>query len=242
MSESASGEADSGSVPKDKEFSCDACGKVYDSQRALSNHESKTHGGPVGGGGVDCPGCDRSYSSKEGLKTHLSGSNECDGGFDCDLCSKAFPTKRGRDHHMKEVHGEDVRPFIECHLCGEKRQVDPNYVEKSERHFCTDGCYKEWSRERMKGEKNPLWRGGGILYYGTNWKEARKKALERDNYRCQYCGIHDSDVDESLHVHHIKPLRNFEEDESPHELRNLVSLCRACHKKWEGIPVRPKLI
>jgi len=51
------------------------------------------------------------------------------------------------------------------------------------------------------------------------WKAIRKKALERDNYTCQDCGIHDA-----KEVHHLT-YDNFGKE----PLEDLVSLCRPCH-------------
>lgn len=50
---------------------------------------------------------------------------------------------------------------------------------------------------------------------------------------------------ESLHVHHIRRINDFEEDgeinyEKANNLNNLVTVCRKHHVKWEGIPLRPQ--
>jgi len=99
-------------------------------------------------------------------------------------------------------------------------------------------------REEISGEKNPHWKGGHAPY-GKGWtKEKRKKVLERDDYRCQSCGMtnaeHKSQLDSSLHIHHIIPARRFNDPEKRNSLTNLVALCAYCHKDWEGIPVRPQ--
>lgn len=75
-------------------------------------------------------------------------------------------------------------------------------------------------------------------YYGTNWKEMRAKTLERDRYRCQSCGdsINElrSDNSTGLHVHHIVPVREFQEPEDANFLENLITLCPSCHSDAEG--------
>ena len=237
MTQNACGGANDSSNAKDKEFTCDACGSVHDTQTGLSIHESKVHGGPVDGEGKDCPGCERSYSCQRGLIEHLSGKNSCGAGYECDECGRTHPTQRGLSHHKKETHGIETRPEISCTICGEKRRVDPNYLKKADKHFCSNKCWTEWAQENRSGEDNPMWKGGGVLYYGTKWEEKREMALERDDYTCQGCGCN-----ENLHVHHIRPLRTFEDDENPHRLNNLVTLCRSCHKQWEGLPVKPQLV
>lgn len=295
MSENASGEADSSSDAENKEFSCSACGNTYDSQRGLSIHESKVHGGPVDGSGVDCPGCDRSFSSRPGLITHLSGSGSCGSGHECGDCGRTFPTKRGWRHHRKEVHDVDTRPTVACETCGGERQVDPNHAEQSDKHFCSRECFGEWKTEHQSGEQSPQfkgrvtlecvmcgdeyevipsrsdsivcsdecrgayvsehysgengsrWKGGSINYYGENWNQQRKKALTRDEYTCQYCGKDLSDGEKDPDVHHIKRLKWFVDNydapewwERGNRLENLITACRTCHNRWEGIPITPE--
>lgn len=297
MSEIASGEAVSDSDATDKVFSCSKCGSEHDTQTGLSIHESKVHGGPVDGSGNDCPGCDRSYASQQGLIAHLSGENSCGAGFECEDCERTFPTKRGWRHHRKQVHNVDTRPEITCVICGETKKIDPNLEQKSERHFCSQDCVGEWLSQNLSGADNPQykenieltcvvcgepysvtparsdsiccsvscrgeyvsknysgedsaqWKGGSVRYYGENWHEQRKKALERDEYTCQSCGKDMSEGVRDPDVHHIKRLGYYKEKynepkwwELGNRLENLVCLCRTCHNKWEGIPVAPRLL
>ncbi|QLH80965.1 HNH endonuclease [Halosimplex pelagicum] len=73
-------------------------------------------------------------------------------------------------------------------------------------------------------------------YTGEKWAVARSAALARDNGRCQDCGSEDD-----LHVHHIKPVREFDVPADAHYVENLVVLCKYCHKTWEGRDDRPRL-
>ena len=153
MSESASGEASGSNDANGKDFSCERCGDTFDSQTGLSNHETKSHGGPVSGKSHDCPGCDRSYSSRRGLISHLtSGCN--DAGHECGECGRTHPTKRGLNHHKKETHGIETRPEVNCETCGESFYVDPNRKEQSEQHFCSADCFGEWNKPNVSGENN----------------------------------------------------------------------------------------
>jgi len=70
-------------------------------------------------------------------------------------------------------------------------------------------------------------------YKGKRWVEARKAALQRDRV-CQSCGSSDD-----LHVHHIRPVRTFDDFTDAHDINNLVVLCSSCHRKWEGRRERP---
>ncbi|MCY4085648.1 MAG: HNH endonuclease [Actinomycetia bacterium] len=55
------------------------------------------------------------------------------------------------------------------------------------------------------------------------WARARRRAIERDGWRCTECGKAGR-----LEVHHVTPLwRNPEQDAYP--LDGLATLCRRCH-------------
>lgn len=79
------------------------------------------------------------------------------------------------------------------------------------------------------GKDHPMWIDGKDRYYGPNWDQQRQACLERDEYSCQSCNSEDD-----LHVHHITPLRVYEEYEDANKLSNLVTLCSSCHMTYEG--------
>ncbi len=68
--------------------------------------------------------------------------------------------------------------------------------------------------------------------YGPGWRKQRLAALERDQYRCQSCGV--SAEHTQLHVHHKEPLRAFSSYLEANRLENLVSLCPSCHRRAES--------
>lgn len=99
--------------------------------------------------------------------------------------------------------------------------------------------------EEISGENHPHWKGGQSPY-GEGWTEQkRSQVLERDNHRCQSCGVRASDHQEEhgsgLHIHHIIPASEFSNPAERNDISNLVALCSSCHRKWEGIPVKPTL-
>lgn len=59
--------------------------------------------------------------------------------------------------------------------------------------------------------------------YGSNWPNLRQAALERDEFRCQFCS--NSKGNTNLVVHHIRPLKQG----GKNELWNLITLCSSCH-------------
>ena len=58
-----------------------------------------------------------------------------------------------------------------------------------------------------------------------HWKAIRLKALDRAGYRCQLCSSK-----QHLNVHHNTYVNRGHED-----LKDLVVLCRECHKKFHNI-------
>ena len=67
--------------------------------------------------------------------------------------------------------------------------------------------------------------------YGPNWEIQRQKARERDQFRCQICGI--PERGRSHDVHHIRPFRTFSSFLDANQLNNLITLCPTCHQRAE---------
>ena len=127
---------------------------------------------------------------------------------------------------------------VECAVCGAEKEVYPNRAEKYEKHYCLN------HRPTAKGENSPNWKDNSRQYEGPNWSEQREKALKRDFYKCQSCGLandtHREKWDQSLHVHHIIPRSEFDHDDpQQNELTNLITLCRNCHDVYEGTQLSP---
>lgn len=55
------------------------------------------------------------------------------------------------------------------------------------------------------------------------WQKRRLEILNRDNFTCQACGA----TDETLHVHHIKYIKNKMYWDYPDEM--LITMCDDCH-------------
>ncbi|WP_460917893.1 HNH endonuclease [Salinarchaeum chitinilyticum] len=70
--------------------------------------------------------------------------------------------------------------------------------------------------------------------YAHGWSAVRRAARVRDEYRCQVCGIEKSQTGRNPDVHHIRPVRSFDDPGKAHRLDNVVSLCRPCHRKVEA--------
>lgn len=101
---------------------------------------------------------------------------------------------------------------------------------------------------RPSGPDNCNWKEEPVSEwreYGDNWDQQRQKALERDDYICQTPGCeltqeaHREEFTRGLHVHHIRPLSAFGDDENEvnferaNRLDNLVTVCVEDHYLWE---------
>ena len=99
-------------------------------------------------------------------------------------------------------------------------------------------AFTEEVLERLR--EQGVWRSDVIEDYGPNWERQRKRALERDGYRCRRCGAPHT-PERPLHVHHIRPFRTFgyipgenEAYKEANRLDNLVTLCPRCHRLAEA--------
>lgn len=138
----------------------------------------------------------------------------------------------------------------ECAWCGESLERHRVYIKKPERNFCNQQCSGKWKSENQTGEDNPVWKGGNDGFYGPNWRIQRQKALNRDNYACQACGMtdeaHRDRYGSGLHVHHIVRKEAFRRDdgsldhECANELSNLATLCYEHHNQADRMaPLYP---
>jgi uncharacterized protein YjcR len=74
--------------------------------------------------------------------------------------------------------------------------------------------------------------------YGPGWNEnKRNQVRELDNHECANCGMtqedHQSEHNCKLHVHHLIKARDIDDAEKRNAVKNLVTLCASCHRKWE---------
>ena len=75
------------------------------------------------------------------------------------------------------------------------------------------------------GAKHSHWKGGRSFFpYGYEFNRKFKRLIrERDNYTCQRCGITQSELGYTIHIHHLD---HDKMNSSPH---NLVCACARCN-------------
>jgi endogenous inhibitor of DNA gyrase (YacG/DUF329 family) len=162
----------------------------------------------------------------------------------CEHCGTSF--KRGRSQIKGQIFcskqcDDDHHAAIKsCATCGESVRVSAHNAKRWDKAFCDHECYSVWKSANIAGENHPNWRGGFGRYYGPNWPAQRRKALERDGYRCQVCNRMKGQEGTILHIHHIIPFRVFgyaiDENDNylqANTLENLITCCQWCHSSLE---------
>ena len=94
-----------------------------------------------------------------------------------------------------------------CIVCGKK-------FESQRTTLCSSLC-----RNIQRGQLS----GWGLNEIA--WSNVREYIIERDDYKCQDCGIFSMNI--GLVVHHVNPIF-MGGDNDP---ENLVTLCVPCHKE-----------
>jgi len=64
-----------------------------------------------------------------------------------------------------------------------------------------------------------------------------KKAtvLNRDSFKCQ--NVECITPDSELTIHHIRHKRNFKPNQNPNKIRNMITICDNCHKKFNNCKI-----
>lgn len=132
---------------------------------------------------------------------------------------------RMSDVMMGHKHSEEAkRNMSKAHtgkvLSGEhKKNISKSIIERWKRGEFDTKEYRDAAADRVKGEKNPNWRGGATNNpYPDGWnRELKNKIRDRDGHKCQICSI------SGKVVHHI------DADKNNLDLDNLITVCKRCH-------------
>ncbi|ELY70254.1 HNH endonuclease [Natrinema versiforme] len=244
---------------------CPTCGKSLSTEQGMRQHHTKVHGDPLPN--RTCSGCGTEFYDP---KARLEFCDECNpnggthngnwkGGKEtasCTCCGARFEyypsDKQGVycSDCIDDAQGllpdnpstKGERVVVGCEACGADLEVRPARLDEQERgFFCTLDCYGDWLSEHVVGPAHHQWDGGPIDY-GRTWWRIRRQALERDEYECQHCGAEKATLGRNPDVHHVRPVRSFDDPEAAHTMANVVTLCRPCHRRAEDgqIAVSPR--
>lgn len=235
---------------------CPTCGKSLNTEQGMRQHHTKVHGDPLPN--RTCKGCGVEFYDE---KARLDYCDDCDpnagehnGNWKgakettvCERCERSFEyypsDKEGvycpscveeadefLGEHYRDVH--DIEPVErQCEQCGGEFSILPCFIREGGGRYCSRDCFSAYlSENRVQKE----------VRYNGDWLRMKRQALDRDDHRCQHCGKDRGEIGQEPDVHHITPLREFEDPQEAHSLDNLVALCRSCHAdaEWGKIPDR----
>jgi len=134
----------------------------------------------------------------------------------------------------------------ELHRLSEKAGRTPTYEMMEEFGKYGKSTYERtfgsWSNalEEVGYELNKLRVGNRReVNYGPSWKMSNKsEVLLRDQYRCQACFTGKNELGQKPDLHHIEPARYWnveKEHEEMNDSGNLITLCRSCHRTYQGL-------
>lgn len=219
------------------------------SDLGVKQHHKRTHSESLCLVEDVCEQCGAGYTRQQSNK---DGGSYCSGEcyhksdrervtLDCDECDSTFekwPSQISEDNNFcsHQCRGKFVRanPNTECSFCGEEIHKPPSRIDKYENVYCSHEC----ANENRRGDGSIHWKEGVYSLYTGGWGTHRREALERDQYRCRECGMsdaaHHNTYDRQLEVHHITPLRTFDDPADAHYLDNLLTVCKECHMQIEN--------
>jgi predicted HNH restriction endonuclease len=139
--------------------------------------------------------------------------------------------------YCSECSRESSREETSCVECGDKFEYYPSEKKGLYCETCVDEV--DWNSRNLpsdvSGENNPNWKGGSnnSTIYTGKWNSVRRKCLKRDNHTCQNCGKNKKELGREPDVHHIIPVKTFEDEQDAHYIDNVICLCSSCHNKAE---------
>lgn len=234
---------------------CPTCDKELDTEQGIRVHHTRVH--DVTLPNRVCNGCDTSFYDPKARRKYCDDCNpnagEHNGNWkdakettNCSRCGQRFeyyPSDKdgvycsdcvaSADEFLGDAYVKDAeRVEKTCEQCGCSMNVLQSRLDKGNGRFCSQDCVGDWLSENVVGEKHHMWMEGDTVYRGKWWK-VRRKARERDDHECRCCGTTATDEGRELDVHHIRPVREFDDPQDAHTLQNVVTLCRSCHRNVE---------
>lgn len=214
---------------------CPECGSEYKNKTGLRIHYSKTHGDVEDlWTDVKCANCSKEMKMPD-HRIRAASKFFCSG-----VCESEHKSENLTGENNPCWRGGRNSVEFECNYCGETDTARQKRIDNQENIFCSIECRSKWHKEAKisRGENNSQWKGGisqkSRQHSGYNWSEQREKAIQRDNGKCQECGLtrkhqHEK-YDTGFNVHHIKDFLEFDSVKEANKLDNLKTLCSKCHR------------
>lgn len=183
-------------VPTLKSWTCDRCGKKYNSKAILDEHMN-TH---TGQRPYVCGNCGKDFASKYTFRSHEKTHRVRPRPFQCSQCSKAFLSQQNLNQHERTHNG--IKEF-QCHLCQKHFYSAHNLEVHSVVHtgykpYRCRYCGKNFARkaeirdhERTHtGERPFQCEVCGATFSQRSNLQSHKRATHFDDkrYKCDRCG------------------------------------------------------
>jgi 5-methylcytosine-specific restriction endonuclease McrA len=146
---------------------------------------------------------------------------------------------RRHDIPTRGRHRRRNRVTLTCENCGSDFERVASQEDNAK--YCSRECYYD-AQEIPTGSDHWSWRETPEYRpSGEEWESLRSRIRERDGHECQLCGVHESDMERTLDVHHLDRVRDADDPRAAVNVdeSRLVALCRSCHRRAE--PFAPLL-
>ena len=150
----------------------------------------------------------------------------------CKFCNEIFLSRDPRQKYCSQECAKKAQqvPKRACQNCGKMFKPSKPHIQ-----FCGRECSRI-GQKRFFGQDNHFWIDGSNsqTYYGSNWRTQRERALKRDKFTCQRCGVTRKQLNRDLDIHHKIRFKEFDGNwKAANRLNNLISLCPSCHRQIE---------
>lgn len=215
-------------VGRNREFCSVACRNrsFAEAQRRYPYRSCPICGRRFGGAGKTCSAACGYRFRKIGARKQKA----------CPICARLFwPVRRGSTwakYCSKACYNAKLSERLAlvkvvCEQCGREFRRAKGAVKRVDHAFCNRVC----ARRFLSGENHPHWRGGHDPNRGPKWNRLAAQIRERDGHTCRRCGRTEAENGQKLDVDHIVPWRLFNGNvEAANDPKNLVALCRKCHR------------
>ena len=170
----------------------------------------------------------------------------------CEICGIEFEVQSSSKKKICSIKCRQKHRVSKCAICSCEFSAislrSGGGYARVERVTCSPMCFSEFMKtnedrkkkisEAFTGENHPMWRGGVSSFpqrRGAMWGKKREEVFSIKGDRCELCGI---SRDESrikygcdLHIDHITPWHEFNNEDDANSISNLRPLCISCHGK-----------
>lgn len=209
---------------------CPTCKKELNTEHGVKIHHQKIHDESLALEKYECEWCGKTF------QRHKSKTKDSANIFCSDKCEGKRRTHKWSSNQQPNWSGG--KDEYHCQNCNKTVLKYEQNVKDSNNIFCSYECHGQWISENKNGKDHWHYRGSEPVQYGQKWQRIRVEAIQRDNEQCQDCGLtrdeHYNKYDRDLEVHHLTPIRTFDDTEQANQLSNLITVCKSCHIKREA--------